>query len=103
MTRYRYNEQVDPPAPFVHVTLQRPDGSKELPEKPGQLDIGANKTVIPSTAVDELGLVIVREIAALGFGGAVAKAPAFLVQLRIRGQKTVIVEVISSKDEPYIL
>jgi len=103
MTRYRYNEQVDPPAPFVHVELRRPDGSKDLPEKPAQLDIGADKTVIPSTAVDELGLVMVREISAVGFGGTVVRASAFLVQVTIRQQNSVVVEAISSRDEPYIL
>lgn len=24
MIRYRYNQQVSPPAPFVHVTVRRP-------------------------------------------------------------------------------
>jgi hypothetical protein len=30
MIRYRYNEDVTPPAPFVHVKLRAPDGGVEL-------------------------------------------------------------------------
>ena len=31
MTRYNYNRQVTPPAPFVNVTMAQPDGAGRPP------------------------------------------------------------------------
>jgi len=71
MTRYRYNQQLVPPAPFVHVTLRCGDTGKELVDLPAQLDCAADRTVIPGKLVDQLGLVPLDELPVSGFGGQV--------------------------------
>jgi hypothetical protein len=55
LIRYRYNELLEPPAPFVHVTLERPDGAIALENLPGQLD--TNKRSAISVRCEELDLV----------------------------------------------
>lgn len=103
MIRYRYNHQVSPPAPFAHVTVQRPDGEGPVSELPAQLDTGADMTVVPAGAVEQLRLLQFDAIPVLGFGGRTSTAPTFLVQLGIRGQKPALIEVLSSAEEPHIL
>jgi hypothetical protein len=49
MIRYAYNRQVEPPAPFVHVTLRRPGQDQASEELPAQIDTAADRTVIPGS------------------------------------------------------
>ena len=69
MTRYGYNQQVDPPAPFVHVTLRCRETGTELADLPAQLDTAADRTVIPGKLVKQLGLVPLDELPVAGFRG----------------------------------
>jgi hypothetical protein len=62
VTRYQYNQQIIPPAPFVHVTLARPDGSVTLSDIPAQLDTAADFTVFARPAGGAIG------IGPIGFG-----------------------------------
>ncbi len=56
MTRYRYNQQLNPPAPFTHITLQAIGDGTVLTEVPAQLDTAADMTVIPASFVEQLRL-----------------------------------------------
>ncbi len=103
MTRYSYNRQITPAAPFVHVTLRCQDASKEIVELPAQLDTGADRTIVPWKVVEELGLRPVRVIQAGGFEGTVTLLPTFLMQVEIRQLNFVIVECAASRSEPYVL
>ena len=103
MIRYTYNQQVAPPAPFVHVNLTSPLGDKSLLDVPAQLDTAADKTVFPGKLVDELGLDQTHLTKVMGFDGVISDAPLFLVQIAIRGQKPQTVEALSSYGEPFIL
>jgi hypothetical protein len=47
MTRYNYNQQMSPPAPFVHVSIGPPEDASVASELPAQLDCAADRTVIP--------------------------------------------------------
>ena len=47
MIRYNYNRQINPPAPFVHVTIERPAFDGATVEIPAQIDSAADITVIP--------------------------------------------------------
>jgi len=67
--RYRYNQQINPPAPFIHVALQRLDGAATIADLPAQLDTAADSTVVPATLIEELGLVPFGTVQVLGFGG----------------------------------
>src|SRR5688572_17553218 len=69
MTRYAYNRQVSPPAPFVHVTISEPDLRAALNDIPAQVDTAADMTVLPQSLVDRLGLVQLDRVPAVGFDG----------------------------------
>ncbi len=103
MIRYRCNEQVEPPAPFLHISLRRPDGSGTAIDLPAQLDTAADRTVIPARVVEQLQLVRLREIPVAGFGGSVALLPTYLVQAAIHQLQPHAIEVIASPGESYVL
>ena len=103
MIRYAYNQQVAPAAPFLHVTLRRADGTAELPETPALVDTAADKTVVPWRVVEELQLAPVRTLSVTGFGGVVTSVPAFLIQAVFRTMRPVLVEVLASPGERYVL
>jgi predicted aspartyl protease len=90
MVRYTYNQQVTPPAPAGV-------------EVPAQVDTAAELSVIPARFVDELRLVPLDIVSALGFGGHLLTLPTYLVELRIRGLDPITVKVLASHDEPYAL
>jgi hypothetical protein len=71
VTRYGYNQQVVPPAPFVHVTLRCPETGKEAADLPAQIDSTADRSVIPGKLVEELRLVPLDELRISGFGGQI--------------------------------
>ena len=103
MIRYAYNRQVDPPAPFVHVSLRRPREGPSLDDLPAQIDTAADRTVIPGGLVARLGLVPLDEIPVAGFGGLVLLVSTYLVELSLRGQTPRPIEVIAHEGEPYVL
>jgi predicted aspartyl protease len=103
MVRYTYNQQVTPPAPFVHVLVRPPFAGPAGVVIPAQLDTGADLSVIPGRLVDELQLVPLDSVAALGFGGHLLTLPTFLVELQIKDMTPVTVKVLASQDESYVL
>ncbi len=103
MIRYLYNQQTDPPAPFVHVTIRGPRPGKELSNLPAQLDSAADRSTLPASAVTELGLVLLDEARVQGFGGAEQTVSTFGAELAIRGHPFIRVEVFAHEGEPYVL
>jgi hypothetical protein len=103
MNHYSYNQQVVPPAPFVHVTVRCSETGKESSDLPAQLDTAADRTAIPGELADELGLVPLDELPVGGFGGQVLLVPTFLIQLSIRHLAPLSLEVLAHPEEPYVL
>ena len=103
MVRYTYNQQVNPPAPFVHVSVRPPHGEAVGITVPAQIDTAADLSVIPGRLVEELQLVPLDSIAALGFGGHLLTLPTYLVELRVRELEPVAVKALASPDETYAL
>jgi hypothetical protein len=103
MVRYAYNQQVTPPAPFVHVSLRPPYEGPAGVEVPAQIDTAADVSVIPARLVAELQLVPLDSVLALGFGGHLLTLPTFLVEIRLRELEPVTVKVLASHDESYAL
>lgn len=103
VTRYSYNQQLTPAAPFVHVTLRRPIGGVPLTEIPAQLDSGADISVLPWSVVESLGLAQLDQLSIMGFGGHVTLVPVFLVGLGIRQLDPFVIRVLGIRDEPYLL
>jgi hypothetical protein len=101
--RYQYNQQVTPPAPFVHVTLGCRETRQERANVPAQLDTAADRTVLPGELVDELRLVPLDEIAVSGFGGQVMLLPTYRVDVSVHDLPPVTVEVLAHPDESFVL
>ena len=55
--RYLYNQQVMPPAPFVHVFVRPPQASQTAGPLPAQLDTAASRTVVPRRWIDTFVLL----------------------------------------------
>jgi len=103
MSRYRYNQQVKPPAPFAYASVSATaEGAPSL-ECPAQLDTAADLSVVPRRIVDQLQLDRLGEFETLGFGGHVMTMPTFLVRIQLRGLPSQVVEVLASREEPYVL
>lgn len=103
MIRYGYNQQMQPPAPFVHVTIRCPETGAALADLPAQLDCAADRSVIPGRLVVELGLVPLDELPIGGFGGQVFLLATYRVELGIRGLPPILTEVIAHASETVIL
>ena len=103
MIRYRYNRQIAPPAPFIHVTLRCVETDKEINELPAQLDTAADRTVLPGNCVEELGLLPLDELPIEGFGGQVFLLRTYRVQLSIHQSLPVMIEAIAHAQEPFVL
>lgn len=101
--RYPYIQDMHPPAPFVHVTLRVPVGEKEMVNQPAQLDTGADRTVLPWSAVESLGLVQLDTILIGGFDGVQQPVPTFGVMLGLRQFPPFLIEVVASKAEKWVL
>jgi predicted aspartyl protease len=95
MIRYGYNRQVDPPGPFVHVTLGRHDGTGDTAEWPAQLDTGADQTVVPKQAADDLRLDQVGQISIVGFGDRPTDYFTVLVRLAVRQLPALVLEALA--------
>ena len=103
MVRYNYSRSVEPPAPFVHVTIRNPAPSQSIADVPALLDSAADRSVIPATIVEQLELVQIDEVPIMGFGGHLKMSPTYLAEFSIRQLDAVTVEVIADSDEPYVI
>jgi predicted aspartyl protease len=103
MTRYTYSSLGRFPAPFVHVSLRGPQGTTTLIDQPAQLDTGADRTIVPWQVVQDLGLVPLDEIELGGLDGRIVILNTFVVELTMRQQTPVMVEVAASRSEPWVL
>jgi hypothetical protein len=101
--RYSYNTQVQPPAPFVLVTLRNPADAKELPNVPAQIDLGADQTVLPNAVVQALDLPQMGTMMVGGLGGVNYTLPTYAVHLRIHDFPFQPVKVIGAANEPWML
>jgi hypothetical protein len=101
--RYSYNRQIDPPAPFIHVTLRCIEIGTELSRQAAQLDIAADRTVLPGQLATTLRLVPLDEIEVAGFGGQIFTTPTYRVQIAVHDFDPIFAECIAHNDEPFIL
>ena len=103
MIRYRYNQQVSPPAPFIQVQVGRPVGGTPGVVCPAQLDSGADMSVVPQRLVAESGLLPMGEVPTLGFGGVLATMTTYLVRLQVHDLPPREIEALAGPDEPHVL
>jgi hypothetical protein len=79
-----YNgEHFQPPAPVALVTLRRPDGGAIVENIPMLLDTGADVSLVPLTAVEELRITTTGAdlYQMMGFDGTISAAPAVRMEL----------------------
>ena len=103
MIRYGYTRQLEPPAPFVHVSLRCESAGTSVLDLPAQVDSAADRSVIPGCPVAHLGLECVDELQVAGLGSEIVTAFAYRVELTIRGLSPVVAVVIAHDGEPYVL
>ena len=103
MIRYAYNAQLQPPAPFVRVTLRHHRTGAEAQDVPAQLDTAADRTLLPLTVVQALGLDAIGDLLIGGVGGTVAVMPVYAVQLGIHTLPPTGLEVVTHPNESWVM
>lgn len=103
MIRYAYNRQVEPPAPFIHVSLRCLETGKSVDNLPALIDTAADRTVIPGSLVALLALVPLEELRVAGLGNQIFSVPTYKVELAIRTLLPQKVVLIAHEEEPFIL
>ncbi|MGL4551712.1 MAG: hypothetical protein ACRC33_11025 [Gemmataceae bacterium] len=103
MIRYRYQEALALPAPFVNVTLVHPATGATLPGVPAQIDPGADRTVLPPRLVEALELPHLMGRPVAGLGGEVGQLPVYGVRLGLHDLPTRHLNVYCCDGEPWVL
>jgi predicted aspartyl protease len=103
MIRYSYNQQVTPPAPFVHVGIRSITTGTGVADCPAQIDTAADTTVLPQQIVEALELEPLDQVPILGFDGHLSQVYRFLVSLSLHNLDPLVLRVLASADEPYVL
>ena len=103
MIRYRYAQHLNPPAPFVNVTVQCPQTGKRAENLPAQIDTVADRTVLPGPLIASLGLVEDGRLLFQGFAGDVIELPIFLVEVQVHDLPGVTVRAALGEHEQHIL
>jgi hypothetical protein len=83
----------NPPAPLAHVTLRHPESGATREDVPMLLDTGADVTLLPQSAVNELGITVLddKHYELIGFKGqsslsSVVRLEMVFLGLTFRGQ-----------------
>jgi len=99
VVRYNYNRQIEPPAPYVYVSVARIGGDGTTLELPALIDSGADRTVIPVFVAEELKLVQSGTFDAAGLGKTVQRLLSYFVLLGIRELSSRPTEVVAITGE----
>lgn len=103
MIRYRYAEQIQPPAPFVNVSLRCPATGQQVTNRPALLHTGADRTVLPRAVVEALALVEDGRLLFQGFAGEVVQLPVYLTEVQVHDLPPLLVRAVLGEHEPYVL
>ena len=76
-------EQFDPPAPAALVTLRNPQSGELRLDVPLLLDTGADVTLLPRTAIEQLGIPVLsdQQYELVGFDGSRSLAPVVKLEM----------------------
>jgi hypothetical protein len=103
MARYGYFQQIQPPAPFVHVVLRNPITGAELKDVPAQLDTAADRSLLPLKLAQGLALPQTGSLLIGGVSGTAVMLPLFPVLLGVHDRPLQAYEVLASDKEDWIL
>jgi predicted aspartyl protease len=101
--RYGYQRLVQPPAPFINVSLQHPTSAEMMRNVAAQVDSGADRTVLPEKVVQALKLSQVGQIEIGALGGAIYVLRSFAVLLGVHDFPLRRLEIVTSAEEEWIL
>jgi hypothetical protein len=101
--RYRYNSQIEPPAPFIFVTIRNPISGAEVRDVPAQVDSAADRTVLTAPIVQQLQLPQMGIILIGGLGGSIHSLPAYIVNVGIHDFAIQTIKFIGTADEPWVI
>lgn len=96
---YRYDNHFHPPSPVLNIELRLPNNPDEsrMISITGQLDTGADGTLIPINMIEELGLCQVDEILVGGYDtdkNDMELRPIFSAHITINPLSSFIAQVI---------
>ena len=95
-----YDQQnFNPPAPVMEVSLSIPSAQAVILKSPALLDSGADITVIPEQIVQQLQLRYVDEIMASGYDGIPKQTFIYSVRLIFNDLGDFIVRAIASNND----
>lgn len=79
---YRYNEDMEPPAPYCDILVSNPNLSRQV-NLPALFDTGCDISIIPLDSANELGLEVKGTGALEGVTGDVTELSTFEVYLSV--------------------
>jgi predicted aspartyl protease len=101
--QYRYNREVQPPAPLIYVVVHHPVGQPNTERLPALLDSGAGITAVPAAVADRLGLVKFSDVVLAGHAGPTVLAGSYVVNLTLHDFDMAAVEVVLTNESYVIL
>jgi len=81
---HEYDLQIDPPAAYLSLQLIHPENGRIVTFR-AKIDTGASMSVLPRTAVVDLGLTPSGDIFVSGFDRQVTQLPLYTVTFQIEG------------------
>ncbi len=103
MIRFRYNPAIEPPAPFVYITITDPATSVSRANIPAQVDTAADRTVLPETLARGLDLLPTGSLLIGGLGGEVRPLRSYTVFIGIHDLPPHSFKVVTCEGEPWVL
>src|SRR5262245_56304807 len=99
---WRYNQEIDPPAPFLDLIVRHPDEPTLAVNTLAKIDTAADVSAIPVSLVNQLGLPLTRKLLVEGYEGIPALVVTYgavfeVAQARFKG-----LSVVASPDD-YVL
>jgi hypothetical protein len=101
--RFRYVDHLQPPAPFLIVSLRCEATGTQVDGQAAIIDPAADRTIFPETLVRTLGLVADGMLHFQGFTSAVVELPVYMVELRIHDFPPLSIRVALGEREPFII
>lgn len=101
--QFPYSPARFPAIPAVTVTLRSPDGTQAIAAVLAQIDTAADRTLVPLSLLQQLGLSPLRRITARGLGSIAQPVDEYEVDVEIPGVAIVSTKVITHPSEPFVL
>jgi hypothetical protein len=103
LIRYPYVTQLQPPAPFINLTLSNPVTGASITNVPAQLDTAADRTLIPDSVARQLDLPQIGSVPIGGVGGTLQQMPTYPIRVSIHDLPELTIEVVASPGETWVL